>query len=536
MREVIVGGFLLVAHWAAGQVMDTVTMSGEVTYITSSNAYVRFESTEGIEPGDTLFFVQAGDPAAIVLKKSSISCVVRPMDGVSLEIHNELLHREIQIIDQDEPAREALPDVPTVLIDSTETLPPESEATDEEEERKKIRPLRGRIGVSSHSIFRDSWQDPNIRMRYTFSLRSDPQSDSKWTTDIYAAYRQNMGPNTESNVQRKEAPRIFSLSLGYNPTPTTSIVLGRRINRYISNVGAIDGLQLEKSFGDFRLGGVVGSRPGISDFGYTTALFQYGAYLVHDKTQGSLNSQSALGFFEQRNHGNIDRRFAYFQHSSTPIKHLNMFFSFDVDLFEKVNEVEKSTVRLSSLYISARYRFSRKLSLFVAYDNRRNVIFFETYKHLVDQLIENASRQGMRLRLNWRPWKYINMGLMGGYRFQKDDPNSSRTAYAYITHTRVPWINTSVTVSMNYIKTLTLDGRIYGVRLNKDLVRGKLFGTGYFRLVDYVFPTYEMSQSIVGVNLNWRIMKPLMLSVNYEETIDDNNPMSRFHINLIYRF
>lgn len=516
---------------------------GKVSFMTANKVYVKFDDTKAISLGDTLFH-NTGEtfkPTLVVTRKSSISCVCEIISEATPEVGDELIF--IAKLPKTEPAftqeQEVLP--PNVKEDSlqatviTSNVPFQPEVTSTRKEKKR-KSLRGRLAASAHSVFNETPEDLNYRMRYTFSLRGNNINESKWSTDIYSAYRHNMGPNTENNASLSEALRIYSLAVSYNIDSSSSVTLGRKINRNISNVGAIDGIQVEHGIDNFTFGAIGGSRPGIQDYGWTTALLEYGGYIAHNLENDRLYSRSSLAFFEQRNHGSVDRRFMYFQHNSSPFPKMNVFMSCEVDLYEKVLENETFAPRLSSIYLSMRYRFSRKFSAFASYDARKNIIYFETYKSLVDQLIEEASREGVRLRLNWRPWKYISVGASGGYRYQKDNPNQSKTGYFYLTHSRLPWIKTSATFSVNLLQTGYVNGVVYGVRLNKDIIRGKLFGSAHFRLVDYRFATYDLNQFIAGGSLSWRISKLLSLSSNYEGNFEADKSYSRIHFNLVCRF
>jgi hypothetical protein len=70
----IMGSFqLLLAQ--SGAIMQ----QGEVSFVTSTSVYVRFEDTSSIEQDDTLY-VQVADrlvPALVLVQKSSLSCVAR---------------------------------------------------------------------------------------------------------------------------------------------------------------------------------------------------------------------------------------------------------------------------------------------------------------------------------------------------------------------------------------------------------------------------------------------------------------------------
>ena len=58
------------------QTQSTKIVEGSVSYISSQNIYVKFNSTEGIETGDTLFIKDKSKfiPAVKVDHKSSTSC------------------------------------------------------------------------------------------------------------------------------------------------------------------------------------------------------------------------------------------------------------------------------------------------------------------------------------------------------------------------------------------------------------------------------------------------------------------------------
>ena len=62
------------------------------------------------------------------------------------------------------------------------------------------------------------------------------------------------------------------------------------------------------------------------------------------------------------------------------MKKLNLFTSLELDLYNKVNDTVNNDVRLTNLYASARYRFSRKFDLTLSYDSRKRILYYETFK------------------------------------------------------------------------------------------------------------------------------------------------------------
>ena len=72
------------------------TMPGEVTFTTSQSVYIKFASTRGIEPGDTLFVLRDGQltPALLVKNISSTSCVASPFPGFVFEKGNSIISKQ----------------------------------------------------------------------------------------------------------------------------------------------------------------------------------------------------------------------------------------------------------------------------------------------------------------------------------------------------------------------------------------------------------------------------------------------------------
>jgi len=244
-----------------------------------------------------------------------------------------------------------------------------------------------------------------------------------------------------------------------------------------------------------------------------------------------------LSIVEQRNTGAVDRRFAYFQHNSSLSKKVHLFSSFEMELYSMQDGTPTSSLRFTSAYFSLRYRASRKLSLFASYDARKNVIYYETYKNFVDQLIEDETRQGFRARANYRPFKYVTIGASAGYRFQKDNPNESRNLRVYLTHSRVPGLKLSATLSAIVLQTGYLDGTVFGIRLSRDIIKGKISGQVEFRLVDYTYlnSDYTLDQKIAGMNLSWRLSKKFSMNLYYESIFGTTSRHSNLHIRAIRR-
>ncbi len=543
MRRIL---FLSVLFLAAATCMAqerTVLADGTISYLSASNVYIKFADTGAIPVGDTLF-LKAGlrfEPASVVLQKSSISCVTRWIakrdPAVGMIVHALEPVRMSEPEEKTEEPQVALKDTSSTPVFSGPAVTEVVDAADDLEAPAEWKEkLVGRISAASYSTFSDD--APLHRMRYGVSFRGHHLNGSRWSTETFITFRHNAGEWSEVQENIFNALKIYSLAVQYEPSRNSILTLGRKINPRISSMGVIDGLQFEQSFGAFQMGLMAGSRPDFQDYRIDPSLFQAGAYLGYGQQKDGRSQQNTLAFIEQRNSGQIDRRFVYFQHTDNLLKNLNVFASCELDLYQKVNAEVSNTPTLTNFFASLRYRFSRVLSASVSYDNRKNVIFYESFKSYIDQLIEQETRQGLRISANYRIFKRISIGANTSWRFQKNNENTSRNINGYITYSRVPGIKGNVTINVNALETGYQQSRFYGCRYTRNFLKGRLNGDLYYRWVDYIpfYSDVKTHQDIAGLSLSWRITRKLSLYTYFEETLDRRYAsVSRFNTKLIHR-
>ncbi len=517
------------------------TIGGEVSFKTSLSIYVKFESTKDIKVGDTLYILSESkvQPALIVKYISSTSCVGTPLTDQPIE-------KGAKIIARVEKKKETTPAPPTnhELNPITKDAQGITEAEDinstqpQKKPIKKLEKLQGRIMAASYLNYSDHPQYDKQRMRYTLSFNANHIANTGLSAESYISFRHTLNEWQDVKDNFKQAFKIYSLALQYDVNENTRFWFGRKINFSISNIGAIDGVQAEKNWNKTLVGIFAGSRPDLTDYGFNFDLKQYGAYVGNTIEGRNGTIQNTLAIAEQRNHNMTDRRFVYLQHLNSAIKRINIFTSFEFDLYKVINEKPRNTFEITSVYFSLRYRASDKLSLFGSYDARKNIIYYETYKNFIDQLLEDETRQGFRFSFNYHPFKKITLGSSAGYRFQKGNPSASTNMNNYLTISRVPGLNVSATLSATLIHSVYLDGFIYGVRASRDIITGKLYGEAEFRVVDYKYKSVEfpLKQYIASTSLSWRIMKKLSFAFNYEAEIQNKKVTSRIYTNIIQRF
>ena len=76
MNKLVFAALLFIAQFVNAQDKSFEQRTGRISFVTSQNIYVRFESTNGINKNDTLYIADNGKfkPAIVVQYVSSNSC------------------------------------------------------------------------------------------------------------------------------------------------------------------------------------------------------------------------------------------------------------------------------------------------------------------------------------------------------------------------------------------------------------------------------------------------------------------------------
>jgi hypothetical protein len=513
----------------------TEEIEGIVTYISTQNVYIKFLSAKRIKPGDNIY-IRNNDGLRPVLKVencSSLSCVGKLTGDIKVNVGDKL----IAVV----PKKEDQKEQETKKVDAATTLQegsrPEENKTEVSAKRKQN--IEGRLLLTSYSNFSNLATNDSHRFRYTLSLNASNIANSSLSFESYVSFAHKLNDWASIKTNVFNGLKIYSLDLKYDIGKSTSIYLGRKINPQVSSIGAIDGLQVESKFKQFYFGAVAGFRPDYTDYSFNSKLLEYGAFIGHAYQNGSISAQTSFALFEQTNSGKTDRRFAYFQHQNSLIKNLNLFFSSELDLY-KVDTLGNAVndLMLTSLFVSLNYRPFKKLSLMASYDNRKNVIYYETFKNYVDQLLEDASRQGVQFRVNYRPLKYLTTVISTSYRIRQNDIRATENLNGMVTYSQLPWINASATLSANLLQTSYLKGKIFGLKLYKDFFKGKMNAGINYRFVDYTFDnsSVDLIQHIGEIDLSFYFTRKFSISANYEFTHEPLINYHRVYLSVVKRF
>lgn len=518
---------------------ESIQLSGKVTYVSAKHVYVRFDQTNGIATGDTLFQAKNQQylPVLVVKSLSSISCMGEVIEDFKLIKGDEIIAIVKLSVDKKQDKQDDVPIEVKAEKQSGALAVNDLLLKNEKNKLKELNEktdVNGRISVSSYTNLSSDLFNYQ-RLKYNLSLSTGNIASSKISTDMYLSYNQKI----TDKIPYQHDLKVYSLAMIYQLNDKSKFTLGRKLNPGMANVGAVDGLQFESKKGNFSYGALIGSRPDINTYGVDLKLMQMGAFSTHQLQKGKMNFQTTIAVFNQLNQWNTDRRFIYLQHSNQLSDEFSMFGSVEMDLYALENGLPKNTFDFTGGFLSLRYRPSQKISMSVNYDSRKNIYYYETYKNFADSLFDKETRQGLRYSFMYKPVKNIIWNSYVGYRLPNKVDQASLNGNTSLTYNEIPVIGGSFTLRAMGLQTGYVDGKILGGEYQHDFKNGIHSLSFEYQYVDYLMKSNQthLLQQIVELSMNWRLSKKWMISVNEETTFDEMNQMNfRLFMNLTRRF
>ena len=506
-------------------------VEGIVSFVTSQNVYVKIINASTVEVGDTLFIGKSGTsvPGLVVTAKSSISLVTEKLPGVTIEKGQSVQYFPKVGIDSKE-LKEVQPKEELI----TETPKKEQRVSLREQER-----INGRLSAASYSTFGSNNSSATHRIMERAQLDIEHIQGSAFSFESYLNINQIYQERMKTALPGSNRVRVYNLALTYDNPDKFKATIGRQINRNMSSIGAVDGLQFEKSIGKISFGAIAGFKPDLYDYGFNTMQGQFGAYSAFtfgDKK--TIQTSSTIGIIDQRNAGNVDRRYAYLQHQSTVLRELNLFVSSELDLFDGNIDSLKTGARLTNLFVSARYRFSNSLSLMVSYDQRKRVIYYESYQLDIEDLLNNDYiTTGWRSRVNYKISKKIYLGL--NYNSRNRDNSNFSSMGGNITINKLPFVSGSFSLYYNRNDGRSVSSESFSASYRNRFLDKKLSTYTYYRYVGYTSIGFEgtlTTQHYFGSKVDYRLNNKLSMGVLGEYSFNDFDQNYRVNLQIIKRF
>lgn len=516
---------------------ERIERFGKITYKSSQNIYVQFDSTNGIKPGDTLFIKVKGKltPAVAVNFISSRSCAGADLNSNNLKLGDEL----IAFVPAYKTEMKKMAEKDSISIGKNFVNQDLNVQKKSEIKMRQLPYSSGRVSIQSYSnLIQNDPSANSQRWRYTFRFDADNIQQSGFSFSTYANFNYSAAEWKLIKNKPWNYLKVYDLSVGYDWENNTKVRLGRYLNPRIANISSVDGLQLQTKLSNYFGGLVIGSRPNFITFGFEPKLLEYGGYL--GRVDSLLNGfmENTIGFFQQMNNSKTDRRFAYFQHNSSIFRGFNLFLSSEVDLFSVEKGVSKNKFSLTSLFLSSRYSPTSSLSFTLSYDARKNVIYYESFKTFLDSIIENETRQGLRVGTNLRLFNSVFVGLNAGYRFLNKDKRPSKNFNGFAAFSQIPWIEISPTFSYSQLSSSYINGKIYEISISKFLsaIDFSISAALTYMNYEYIAEMLNVNQKSFRIDLSGIIYGPLSFSINYEGVFEKKLSFTTLLTGISYRF
>tara|TARA_R110002050_G_scaffold286088_1_gene436105 strand:+ start:61523 stop:62986 length:1464 start_codon:yes stop_codon:yes gene_type:complete len=486
--------------------------------------YAKFEQTQDIQIGDTLkIMVNAVlTPCLVVTAKSSTSVVCKPISNIPLKKADEIIFHPTPILVNTEDEMEA----DTIVTPRVSPWP------------RRLKNVSGKLSASVNSNLAPV-RNNSFRTMYRFSMDANHINDSKFSFETYINYSQNFNQNIETGLQKRDYLNVYNLAVRYDVDSSLTLTLGRKINNKASTLGVIDGLQAEKYFGKFYIGGIIGFRPDVATFTFNPNLIQGGGYVGFNGHNKKISSQTTMGYLQQTNSGKTDRSFAYFQHSSRLGRKTSIYTSLEMDLYNNPLISAASSPRLTNIYLSANYKLTKKIRFSVSFGSRKRILYYQTYPDQITQVLANdEARKGISFKVHMRPTQNTSAGLSFSNRFQNNSQNKSNNLNGYFSLREIPKIGGRLSVNLNLNTSNYFTNYIASISHSRTLIPNKLNAVFYLRFVNYKYLNQNLTrqQSYLGTSLNYQLKRKLTCYLLGEVSTQSKDNLYRLNFKIIQRF
>jgi len=456
-----------------------------IKYISSEFVYLDAGSADSLMIGDKLTImrkqVRIADLEVAFTAQHSASC--------------KILLSQAKIIAGDQAIVTAKAEQVEIKPDTTSMeMPFATEIIEEAQVKKERRSpsaiMSGSIAVQYYHF--DDQSESNMDFSQP-SSRLNFRVRQLWGKEITFKVRARTYRNERTRVYRSTVPqdewknRIYELSISYgNKELPMNFKAGRIVVNEVSGAGFIDGLLIQKKLSNPFSGGVfAGTQPEWRNSKFQTSGRKFGGYLLYDWDKGGWRYEGAVAGVGEYHYATISREYLCFQNEYSHQSKWGVFQSAEIDINRNWRRDRAGeTIKLSNLYISARYRLSSNILTAVSFDNRRNYWTYDT-QTLADSLFDDAMRQGLQTNLSLRlPW---DLAVYGRYGYNKRETESDATHSYSISLSKNNLILKGLRASFQYsaFSSLITDGHHWAANLG-----GYLTKNGYSS-VEYGSYAYE---------------------------------------------
>jgi hypothetical protein len=276
--------------------------------------------------------------------------------------------------------------------------------------------------------------------------------------------------------------RLYEASLRYgNDETRVEFQLGRLLPRQLTRVGYIDGASVDiRPATGWHLGVLAGAKPRWQFRDDQMSLQKYGAYAGYEigSFRETLFEQYAA--FAGEYHGSeISREFLHVKGRLQSHRGWSISHQLDIDLNRGWRLAKAdSRIKLSNLYINARYLLSKRVTVSGSYDSRQNYWIYEQ-QTTADSLFDDELRRGVRGNLSLHLPYQLNLNSQVGYRDNAADVDGTVSYSVYLSKSNVITRRSMISARYSGFDGPFSKGHSYTFRASQSLGNSTTFGGGY---------------------------------------------------------
>lgn len=377
------------------------------------------------------------------------------------------------------------------------------------------------------------------------TMRLNLRAQNLWGKDFHfrvkSRARYNQRSRSYSSAPKDEwRNRIYEFSFSYEDEDALfNFKTGRIISNQISGVGYIDGLLVQQNISNsFRVGIFGGTQPEWQYSDFQTSLKKYGGYLNYrtGDYQGFRYETTVAGAGVY--HSNtISREFLYIQNNISNSSRWQIYQSSELDINRQWRKDKAGEdVSLSNIFLSARYRFSRALSVGLSYDNRKNYWTYET-RTMADSLFDDLLRRGIRGNVSLRLPYSLNVFSTVGFRSREGDPEPTYSYSGGINKSNFIITRLFINLRGSGFSNPYSDGYSFDAKIGQYFMRANYLSIGFGNY------SYNFSSTNLKRNNKWlrfegqfQLVSRFYLSSQYEYGLGEDIDGHRLFAEIGYRF
>ena len=513
-------------------------VTGRITYVTSTTAYVDLGTNHGLDVGDTILVTRGGKSIA-TMKVATIAS--KSLSAVVLTKQTSLLEGDdvtaVTVRTPKEPVRLIRPDTgstalpPTVSVPPTATPPLETAASNI---------VHGRIGVQYFGMYNDAkntldFSQPGLVLNFTVDRIMDaPLQFSYYSNSRYDAVQQARSAS-DSRLNNRVYEAVFRY--GDDHTPLNGF-LGRFVAPAVGGVGTFDGAMGTYRYDQFQCGAAAGSQPGWQRSDVQLTNPKFAAFATYEAGEyGTTKYQGGVAYAQQYYQSALDRGFFYLQNTLYFSNSLSIYQNANFDMHDLVDGKRMTSLHLSDVFLSASYRPMNWVSTNASYARRRNIFYLSSFSNMPDSLFDISVQQNLQASVSFRLPMTMYLTTTGSMRSREGDARSATSLFVNYNWSDILGTHFGAFITGLYNDNVYNTSRSIGVDLHTDIIEDLyLSAKAQWYVYDFSSFTRRIYRTTVGADAYYRVSRIVYASLSLERYIETTLTSNRIYGEVTIRF